>query len=1763
MRRKVLLSGVFIFLVFCAFTWQFALAQVVKYYIHGFCQECFDAGIDAESVRLDNSTFTLYYPRLETEKTLDAGGLRVDVDEVVVNYAFHPWTMSLDVDITIDKPFVEISSQTDIPLIVEKIREQKSLFNIRPNIVINEGIITISECQDLSREQHAIYVSASLDFRDRDHGHVAMSFDDPNYDHNSFDIRVRRDEEFAFALEANLNQLDLGTITHTINQLHPTLKHWVVAQGFADGDIMIHRKHGKRLKAKGGASLRDLVLVNPDHHFRAQLGSVALEFFGKDSSDKRTLGTLSVGGECSLAFMQDNYPAWEMKNISGGVRLEKHGNAKMKLVGDCLYRDTDFGFQLRGAVKLFDDVQTFLNLSLETTHQDKKNALIEIGMKQINSIWNSAEVSLHQFGYREIQFIQEAVTRASNKWSEYYLYDGILDGEGIVYFKGSKLQNIKVNHIEMRDLVFDYYPYEVFGHVDKVTGGGSINFSDADFSKSLNTDFSVEKGTLRFVGSDKELWQLSDINTRIVFHEGTIQRSIVHGSFAGLQGTIAVDWLSPRDIMKVKFSGDPTGLTPLMPKRLQRGVLDKFAKDQVTFNAGLQKLENGFHAEGIVEVRDHDRDTQEDIAFGFDVERLNHHFWHRRRYTDHGALCWRQLSDQTVSQIMPALASPMLAVDHYWQKKERGVSGIIVRNGWLYAEEMPLEKYVGPFAFQPDDEDDEDEHPLTLTGLGNFHGAFDHTGLSLSYTARDVILDSEDFRLEIEAIDQPLEDKTLAVHHVEFPSGLHFGKIPIKHGSYLDKNTGLLFNEVDTVMKLEGQQIHATDIECFCLGLFFAGDINVDISNPVKGAFDVEVIAHTMSGKVSQVQSLFSHFDKPPMFTHFPLEGDMMFRGEGGYLSFAVRPEGTVVSNRVEAVLSDGVMSFAPLDMSLHELGVTIDFDQQKNRFVLDDIQGTLLVGKPGSVDEYLFAGDKIAFTDFTNNVGTFDLWVGDKKRDITRIVGKTKGRKLADGSHQWVSFELDNRLSHFGDVYPTQFALTLRDWKDIEEFQLDLELQLATLYGDIKRASRSGLFFFPEELFRQTNQLEKAKGEFSVSLNYDNDTDEFTFGVVGKDMEMGSYASNELLLNGRLKDSIWAIDQLKIDDISIAAELDRQADRWKINFLGLESGKSFVIGMDGEYLHGANILNAKVNLLEISLEHLNEWDMFGDFVAKNSPYGKLKGTGELRIEKHTNNYSYDGFFSMNAHDIQMKGVSFADASDFSAHIISERGLNIRNIDTEILPSFEADPSIGLQIEKIAVGFHSDTQSYEGLRLHIPHKSLHWLADELHRVFPDDINEETQNIISSIKSTGHVDATINVHASGDDDFSLQMSIDDDTYHFAGGDHEVKDFTLFADSDQLSIKTLYHFRQKNFWLNFIRSDKEKNTGEIILQDEDLKENESVVIKWEKHPAYGFFIQEAKGAIGGVHLNLERDWQYSPDVYYTYLLGTAKFSIPKALLFCTDDVMDNCVKQKIGGDILFDGKIAVSKESEFPHKMIGSIRSNDFAFKGYLLNQWNAEIDYKTDFARITDMNIQDPSGKITIPEVSLTAMPEGYWWMDVSKLHVNRMRPSLLQEIDKPQQTNSTKTLVFNSIDVSSLRGRLGDSSTWLGTGALKFSNPPKTNLQHTILALPHEIIMRLGLNPTVLTPVTGTIFFDINDGKIYLTKFKDIYSESKGSKFYLAGGPSSSYVDFDGNLNVNIRMKQYNLLFKLAELFIVSVKGNIHKPVYSLKQERGRSSKKT
>ena len=227
---------------------------------------------------------------------------------------------------------------------------------------------------------------------------------------------------------------------------------------------------------------------------------------------------------------------------------------------------------------------------------------------------------------------------------------------------------------------------------------------------------------------------------------------------------------------------------------------------------------------------------------------------------------------------------------------------------------------------------------------------------------------------------------------------------------------------------------------------------------------------------------------------------------------------------------------------------------------------------------------------------------------------------------------------------------------------------------------------------------------------------------------------------------------------------------------------------------------------------------------------------------------------------------------------------------------------------------------------------------------------------------------------------------------------------------------------------------------------------------------------------------------------------------------------------------------------------------FVFKGFQFDSLQANLEYNPQSMSLKNFLVRDISGALHAEKIDFVRKKDDHWYFSLPEMRINKFRPSLLQSRGSPRPAESS-SLVIRDIFLEACQGSLADSSSMVGQGTLHFSNRSKKLLKNTIFQIPAELLSRIGLDSAVLTPVTGTVYYRIQDGRIYLTRFKDIYSEGKLSKFYLSGA-APSIMDFDGNLNLHVRMKQYNLLFKLAEPFTVTINGDLVKPTYTLQKEK-------
>ena len=250
-------------------------------------------------------------------------------------------------------------------------------------------------------------------------------------------------------------------------------------------------------------------------------------------------------------------------------------------------------------------------------------------------------------------------------------------------------------------------------------------------------------------------------------------------------------------------------------------------------------------------------------------------------------------------------------------------------------------------------------------------------------------------------------------------------------------------------------------------------------------------------------------------------------------------------------------------------------------------------------------------------------------------------------------------------------------------------------------------------------------------------------------------------------------------------------------------------------------------------------------------------------------------------------------------------------------------------------------------------------------------------------------------------------------------------------------------------------------------------------------------------------------------------------------------------KIVGSLLFDNNDLSWKSFK------GSMYGKQFKIGGYQVKTLIADIDLDENNLLIKDFKVSDNAGILSIDKIKISDLQKDKI-ISITSIQLREFRPSLLSKDEKNQ--TDIKPLLIKELDVLKINGSLNDKKSIKGKGHLSFINSFKRG--RTIFDVPADMLSRIfGVDLEIMIPVTGFINYQIKDGKIIFTKLQDAYSESKRSKFFLLD-KDMAYIDFDGNIHCNIKMKHY-VLFKFTEPFVIQISGKIPKPKVNLQRKRG------
>lgn len=1398
-----------------------------------------------------------------------------------------------------------------------------------------------------------------------------------------------------------------------------------------------------------------------------------------------------------LTCLEDNHTHWQLDQVVGQIQLDHSNIAQMAFQAQCHYQEHVSQFDIIADVDLNATPVWHIDLTAFCASKNQPKGWLHIDVNSDTHLM--AKMACQKLSYVEAGFFQQLLSTFWPVFRSVELQGGVFNALMHVDRSQGTWGAWHLHDVEAQGLKFKILPWQAIFRCHACKGNGAIDWNVEDVWDSLNADLSIESGQIKLEELNAELYSFTDIETHLCVQQGILHRSMVKLQLAGLKGILDVEWGGGKELLALDLQGNLIDAAELLPTPFQNVLKHSFQSNQLHIATNIKRKNRQLDLEGMIHVSD-------------------------------------------------PLDSVQTALIHFGCELKGNLKDSYQPIGWFHAKEIALETFISPFIFR--------RGQLTLSGIGEFKGSFDRQSIEVVYDAKDLTIENEQVLIELKQLPSSPANQLVGTHHFNLNAYSHDGSLPIRNASYLDKQTGLLFSEISGLLVFENQTVHLTSLEAFYQDLSFTGTLDIDYQDPAPGVFTIHLACPSFYGKVSQVQFLLSHLkEQTPVLEDIPLEGDIEGRLKGIALTFHFAPHLYQLEGSIQGAILNGSIPIHDSNVTIQ--GLCADFNyEHKQKLEFKEIQGTLLVGKSQQVEEYALAGHYVGFHPLQKEV-TFDIWANHQQHQFFRLVGQIQ--ESLDASK--LEVHLDKALSHFAHIHPDEMSMTLKDWTTIADIQLKAPIDFTSLLPDLACLSRTGLLVGFLHVPKERVAFEHLQGQAVLEINYSHSLDLLSYQLIGKEISWAQKKYQNFLLKGKKQSKKWIIDQLRLDKLSLYAEIEYRPDQWKVDFLGLSYGKSLLLGLEGYLCPEKKSFEAKVNLCEVHLDYLEEWEPLKPLAASYFFKGYGKGVGQLTVELLAEAPWYriqsDLQLSMPQIEVRKCLINFKEPLRF--HFCSNQALTLQQLNMvftdfyQELASFSADT--------IHYDSHQNSLACPSLAIQLPCKHVEKMVAKIHDAFPEWMNHQLQETLCHLKATGEIQATAGFHISSDD-YSLTLNLEEGSYTFKKRNYELRGFQLDLRPSSLHFLTTIQEGRCLFSGEGHSNWPALDHGELVLRE--LASPHVLRVDWTHYAGQNFKIHSMHGHFCGLDMALDEEVEalmpFNSELKgeYTTLKGRLVMDINRMIPLFNEEIGAKMRKLKLGSSYVAQGNWWMNFQPgqsllETLHFQ-GRCESQNLVIKGCQFDKMQADVSYGPHSFTLKNLIIEDAAGLVQCSHLTLAKNESTHKWIiQIPYLAIRNFRPHLLKKGNETE-SSSCETLCIRRFNLYDFQGEWEDSSTWRAVGDFYFLNPARRTTSHPLLTLPAEIILHLGLNPKVLSPIMGTIYFAMQGERLYLKKFKDVYSEGRASKFYLAHNTSPSWIDLKGNLFIHIRMKQYNLVFKIAELFTLSIQGNLKKPKYSLQK---------
>ena len=1050
-----------------------------------------------------------------------------------------------------------------------------------------------------------------------------------------------------------------------------------------------------------------------------------------------------------------------------------------------------------------------------------------------------------------------------------------------------------------------------------------------------------------------------------------------------------------------------------------------------------------------------------------------------------------------------------------------------VDSGWFKA------KNVSAFTFNL---------PLFLSGQHFFgegkidiEGNFDKNMLSLEFDPTSLTFVSP--AVNVKGTTGTGHKAPRARMQLDCKEKIWYGEVSLKNSVVEEKSIGLVFDSFNGNLTLKGKTFSIKNIDASSDGVYFLGEMELDLDLEEVEEVGLKVKTSHIAGSVEAVSTFMRHFPKFNSLT-LPITGSLISQRDEMTLHAILGKKSQVLLWDMTLRLYDGMYVFSPC-VSCENLAATLLINEKSQKIDVANVTGDIILSGGGSSKSYDLNVPTFSINQKTGE-GAYDVRVEAATHDIVRLAGTFSPIK------EGTCVTLDPEKSHFFGAKGEVSTFFLNPQGTLLDLEMVADIPSLDLFKQLEFFSCAGLLPIPPGLLEEVHVLQ-SQGNVLINCCYHKKAQRLDFKAKSDDFTFGQYKLGVLNIEVKQRDNFLFLEEFKIGSLSLNATMEQIGPSWQVPIFDAFWKESEMRIRGGTYEESSKKLTLSIDRLQVLLTPFIEMLELPKEKGWSYVSGVVLGKGSLEVDlsnglKHwdcTTNLTFKG------ENIGKGGLVLENPHPLKILFDSKKGLEIRHADFFLLHPSLSQVWTKCHFDQFKVS--RSVCSGDRLTFTISPEMIHYLAETESIPYLKSEEKILSVLGTSFRWDNQIEAMFDF--TSDETISVEGCVKEGYYWL--GDHAwyLNDchFSYLQQVFELSMNTMYN--DIPFDLKAHLSFVPRFTTCITVQ-ETLKEDRfhldplKIVTDWNDQE--GFFIQAIEGHLCGI----------SPSFYHRSrdsiadkmsLTGQVKINVPAFAKALPKQVQEVVNTFEVGQGYELSGDVTISKGSLDDILFTGYLRGKHFELLGSEMDTLLSEVKISPQMIELSHFKLSDVSGILSMDKMQIERFYNKNWHLTIPELLIQDFRPSLLKKIG--ERRGRIKPLTIRDLKFYNLRGTLGVKDTFTGKGELFFINTFKRD--SNFLDIPLEIFGRLGLDMGLLVPVRGRIDFIMVDNRVYLTELFSSYSEGKRSQFFLSSD-LPSYIDFEGNIHLNIRMKQ-SVLLKITEPFMLTVGGTLENPKYSLR----------